>query len=181
MDDTWVFGDYEWVFLHQYLNQPWSEPASLKAHGAPWISSVTLIFIWVHIIYVGTLWSASELSIHKAMQERGLEESDNAVSTNTAQMIGEDKSFGGGGKSWNFISDGFSDDLKANRPCFVAFNHIAFFFCSFEFAELIIVYSCCLIFISHLSLTRCIWLFRHKYYRLHFSFFIVHHNLHLTL
>lgn len=32
------------------------------------------------------------------MQERGLEESDNAVSTNTAQMIGEDKSFGGGGR-----------------------------------------------------------------------------------
>lgn len=105
-----IWGLYEWVFLHQYLNQPWSEPASLKAHGAPWISSrctsVTLIFIWVHIIYVGTLWSASELSIHKAMQERGLEESDNAVSTNTAQMIGEDKSFGGGKKkkSWNFIS-----------------------------------------------------------------------------
>lgn len=93
-----IWGLYEWVFLHQYLNQPWSEPASLKAHGAPWISSrctsVTLIFIRVHIIYVGTLWSASELSIHKAMQERGLEERDNAVSTNTAQMIGEDKSGG---------------------------------------------------------------------------------------
>lgn len=124
-----IWGLYEWVFLHQYLNQPWSEPASLKAHGAPWISSrctsVTLIFIRVHIIYVGTLWSASELSIHKTMQERGLEESDNAACTNTAQMIEEDKS---GGKKRNFISDGFSDDLKANRPCFVAFNHIAFFF-----------------------------------------------------
>lgn len=59
------------------------------------------------------------------MQERGLEESDNAACTNTAQMIEEDKS---GGKKRNFISDGFSDDLKANRPCFVAFNHIAFFF-----------------------------------------------------
>lgn len=57
------------------------------------------------------------------MQERGLEESDNAVSTNTAQMIGEDKSFGGGGgkKELKFY---ISDDLKANRPCFVAFNHI---------------------------------------------------------
>lgn len=55
------------------------------------------------------------------MQERGLEESDNAVSTNTAQMIGEDKSLGGGGKELKFY---ISDDLKANRPCFVAFNHI---------------------------------------------------------
>lgn len=128
-----IWGLYEWVFLHQYLNQPWSDPTSLKAHGAPWISSrctsVTLIFIRVHIIYVGTLWSASELSIHKAMQERGLEESDNAACTNTAQMIGEDKSGGKKKKkkSWNFISDGFSDDLKANSPCFVAFNRIAFF------------------------------------------------------
>lgn len=127
-----IWGLYEWVFLHQYLNQPWSEPASLKAHRAPWISSrctsVTLIFIWVHIIYVGTLWSASELSIHKAMQERGLEESDNAVSTNTAQMIGEDKSFGGEKKKKKELKFYISDDLKANRPCFVTFNHIAFLF-----------------------------------------------------
>lgn len=51
-----------------------------------------LIFFEVHIIHVGTLWSAAELSVHKTAQERKLEDSDKAACPKTAQMTGEDKS-----------------------------------------------------------------------------------------
>lgn len=46
----------------------------------------TVIFIRVHIIHVGALWSAAELSVHKTALERSLDESDKAACTKTAQM-----------------------------------------------------------------------------------------------
>ena len=52
---------------------------------------MTVIFIRVHIIHVGTLWSAAGPSVRKTVQERKLEESDNTAGTKEAQMTGEDK------------------------------------------------------------------------------------------
>lgn len=94
-----------------------SHRASSRAHGAHRIPSrlTTVIFIGVRIIHVGTLWSAVELSVHKTAQERGLEESDNAACTKTAQMTGEDKSRKKR-RGDDFVLDGFNDDLKGTSP-----------------------------------------------------------------
>lgn len=53
---------------------------------------MTVIFIRVHIIHAGTLWSAAEPSVRETVQGRRLEESDNAAGTKATQMTGEDKS-----------------------------------------------------------------------------------------
>lgn len=111
------FGDdvngYFWVGFWTSV----SHHASSRAHGAHRIPSrlMTVIFIRVHIIHAGTLWSAVELSVHKTAQERKLEESDNAACTKTAQMTGGDK--GRKKRRGNdFVLDGFNDDLKGTSP-----------------------------------------------------------------
>lgn len=87
----------------------------------------TAIFILRRIIHVGTLWFAS---VHRAVQEWGLERSDNTGRIKTVQMMEEDKSrrrrWGG-----DFVVDGFNDDLKCTGPlrppeCSSIHTHLAY-------------------------------------------------------
>lgn len=71
---------YFWIGFQDLPRSPvthWEPTWRLGCHLAS--RSMTVIFILAHIIHVGVLWSAAELSVGKAVQERGLEESDNAA------------------------------------------------------------------------------------------------------